>query len=136
MLIFTSSLLQKLAHDLRTTLSPIYTPLLENLLALLPRNISAQALTCLLETFSSVFRYLLIPDIDTKLLEKTWTLICSVLPKCLAEIQRAVAEVWGGVMRRMKTGTREKAVRLLAKNAALMEDASAWVVVYACKVRP
>ncbi|KDR69878.1 hypothetical protein GALMADRAFT_255731 [Galerina marginata CBS 339.88] len=126
-------LLQKMAHDLRTTLSPIYTPLLEILFTLLPRGISAQALTSLLETLSSIFRYLLIPTIDTSLVEETWKTMCSVLPKCLGEIQRAVAEVWGGVLRRMKSGSREKAVRLLAENAAVIEDASAWVVVYACK---
>ncbi|KAF9479084.1 hypothetical protein BDN70DRAFT_879151 [Pholiota conissans] len=126
-------LLQKMAHDLRTTLSPIYGSLLDQLLALLPRTISAAALTSLLETLSSLFRYLLIPAIDNSLLEETWTRLCTVLPKCLGEIQRAVAEVWGGVLRRMKTGTREKAIRLLAENAASIEDASAWVLVYASK---
>lgn len=129
-----SSLLQKMAHDLRTTLSPIYTSLLETLLSLLPRTISAPALTSLLETLSSVFRYLLIPTIDTNLIEETWSALCAVLPKCHGEIQRAVAEVWGGVLRRMKSGAREKAVELLAENTAAIEDASAWAVVYACKV--
>ncbi|KAF8181826.1 armadillo-type protein [Pholiota molesta] len=126
-------LLQKMAHDLRTTLSPIYTSLLDHLLALLPRTISAAALTALLETLASLFRYLLIPAINNTLLEETWTRLCHILPKCLAEIQRAVAEVWGGVLRRMKTGPREKAVQLLAQNAASIEDASAWVIVYASK---
>ncbi|PPQ91255.1 hypothetical protein CVT25_006372 [Psilocybe cyanescens] len=126
-------LLQKMAHDLRTTLSPIYTSLLETLLSLLPRTISAPALTSLLETLSSVFRYLLIPTIDTNLIEETWSALCAVLPKCHGEIQRAVAEVWGGVLRRMKSGAREKAVELLAENTAAIEDASAWAVVYACK---
>jgi hypothetical protein len=123
-----------MAHDLRTTLSPIYTSLLDHLLALLPRTISAAALTALLETLASLFRYLLIPAINNTLLEETWTRLCHILPKCLAEIQRAVAEVWGGVLRRMKTGPREKAVQLIAQNAASIEDASAWVIVYASKV--
>ncbi|KAH9485782.1 U3 small nucleolar RNA-associated protein 20 [Psilocybe cubensis] len=126
-------LLQKMAHDLRTTLSPIYSSLLETLLSLLPSTISAAALTSLLETLSSIFRYLLIPAIDTKLIEETWLTICSTLPKCHGEIQRAVAEVWGGVLRRMKSGARERAVELLAEKSAYLEDASAWVIVFACK---
>ena len=133
-LTFAPSLLQKMAHDLRTTISPVYPDLLDRLLSLLPRSISAPALTALLETFSSLFRYLLIPGIDPKLLDQTWSQICAVLPKCLGEIQRALAEVWGGVLRRMKAGPREKAANLLAENAGNIEDATAWVIVFACKV--
>ncbi|KAF8161519.1 hypothetical protein B0H34DRAFT_383134 [Crassisporium funariophilum] len=127
-------LLQKMAHDLRTTLSPIYPSLLQHLLSLLPRSISPAALTALLETLSSLFRYLLIPSIDLTLLDQTWEAFCSVLPKCLAEIQRAVAEVWASVLRRMKQAARERAVVLVAQNVAGLEDASAWVLVFSCKV--
>jgi hypothetical protein len=123
-----------MAHDLRTTISPVYPDLLDRLLSLLPRSISAPALTVLLETFSSLFRYLLIPGIDPKLLDQTWSKICAVLPKCLGEIQRALAEVWAGVLRRMKAGPREKAASLLAENAGMLEDATAWIVVFTCKV--
>ncbi|KAJ3508085.1 hypothetical protein NLJ89_g5945 [Agrocybe chaxingu] len=126
-------LLQKMAHDLRTTLSPIYTELLQSLLSLLPRPVSPQALTTLLETLTSIFRYLLVPDINVALLEETWKLMSSILPKCLDEIQRAVAEVWGAVLRRMKTNTRERAVLLLAEHTGEVPNASAWAVVYACK---
>jgi U3 small nucleolar RNA-associated protein 20 len=45
-----------------------------------------------------------------------------------------LAEVWAGVLRRMKAGPREKAATLLAENAGNLEDATAWVVVFACKV--
>lgn len=124
-----------MVHDLRTTVSPIYPSLLDRLLALLPRAISAAALTALLETLSSIFRYLLIPAIDSTLLPQTWERVCAVLPKCLGEIQRAMAEVWGAVLRRMKAGPREEAVRLLAKHTTTIEDASAWAIVYASKVR-
>jgi len=130
----SSSLLQKMAHDLRTTISPVYPSLLQQLLALLPRTISALALTSLLETLSSLFRYLLIPAVNPNLLEETWNMVSSVLPKCLGEIQRAMAEVWGGVLRKLKAGPREDAIRLLANNAENAEDASAWVVVFACQV--
>ncbi|KAF9524996.1 armadillo-type protein [Crepidotus variabilis] len=126
-------LLQNFIHDLRTTISPVYTTLLQQLLSLLPRSISAAPLTTLLETFSSLFRHLLIPAINPDLLDETWTMLCSVLPRCLGEIQRAVAEVWGAVLRRFKNGHREKAVLLLAKSVGEAEDATAWVVVFACK---
>ncbi|KAF8991462.1 armadillo-type protein [Cyathus striatus] len=127
------NLLQKMAHDLRTTLSPVYNDLLTRLLKLLPRSISAPALTGLLETFSALFRYLLVPSIHLNLLEDTWKQIHETLPKCLPEIQRAMAEVWGAMLRRMKSAAREKAVTLLASNAEGIEDASAWVLVSACK---
>lgn len=124
-----------MAHDLRTTLSPIYTTILDRLLKLLPRSINATALTALLETFSTMFKFLLVPSIHMELLEDTWTAVRLVLPKCLPEVQRAMAEVWGAVLRRLKTAPRTRAVTLLAKDVHGVEDASAWVIVYACKVR-
>jgi len=134
LLMFLCSLLQKMAHDLRTTLSPIYADLLKKLLSLLPRSISPPALTCLLETFSFLFRYLLIPSLNLALLDQTWDAICQVLPKCLGEIQRAVAEVWGSCLRRMKKEAKERAVTLLADRTGDIENASAWALVFACKV--
>ncbi|KAF8957355.1 armadillo-type protein [Flammula alnicola] len=88
-------LLQKMAHDLRTTLSPVYASLLQQLLALLPRAISAPALTSLLETLSSLFRYLLIPAIDNTLLEETWT-------KMLV-LGRKLFDYWPKTLRMLKT---------------------------------
>jgi U3 small nucleolar RNA-associated protein 20 len=132
-LTFFSSLLQKLTLDLRTTLSPVYSSLLEHLFGLFSRTLSAQALASLLETLSSLFRFLLIPAVNPKLLDETWNVLCSVLPTCLAEIQRAVAEVWAGVLRRLKTTPRDNAVLLLATTTGL-EDATAWTIVFSCKV--
>lgn len=123
-----------MAHDLRTTLSPIYSDAVQKILSLLTRSISASALTALLETLSSLFRYLLVPAINFKLLEETWDMVTSILPKCLGEIQRAFAEVWGNTLRRLKAGPRERAMTLLAERVEGLEDASAWVVVFACKV--
>ena len=123
-----------MAHDLRTTLSPICDDLLKNLLSLLPRSISPPVLTCLLETLSSIFRYLLIPSLNLALLDQTWDAISQVLPKCLGEVQRAVAEVWGSCLRRMKKEAREKSVVLLADRTGDIENASAWALVFACKV--
>lgn len=125
-----------MAHDLRTTLSPVYTKLLGLLLKLLPRSISAPALTALLATLASLFKHLLVPSIHLDLLSQTWTSIRQVLPKCLPEIQRAFAEVWGGsVLRRLKSSAREKAVLLMAEGVEGIEDTSAWMFVFACKVR-
>jgi U3 small nucleolar RNA-associated protein 20 len=103
------SLLEKLAHDLRTTLSPIYTNILNRLLKLLPRSINATALTAL----STLFKFLLV---HIELLEDTWDAVCLMLPKCLPEVQRAMAEVWGSILRRLKTVPRTRAMTLLAKN--------------------
>ncbi|KAG6382181.1 armadillo-type protein [Boletus reticuloceps] len=83
-------LLQKLAHDLRTTLSPVYADLLAKLLT----------------TLSGLFS---------------------------PEVQRAAAEVWASVLRRLKTSAREKAVLLMANNLDGVESASAWMLVFACK---
>ncbi|KAJ7931499.1 armadillo-type protein [Mycena leptocephala] len=135
-------LLQKITHDLRMTLSPVYLdPILPRLLALLLRSktISAPALTALLATFAALFKFLLIPaSSNTELLEKTWVCIRDILPRCLPEVQRAMAEVWGGVLRRLKPEAKERAVVMLAESvmdqsASEVQDAAAWCVVYACK---
>ncbi|RXW23686.1 hypothetical protein EST38_g2153 [Candolleomyces aberdarensis] len=122
-----------MAHDLRTTIAPVYDDIVGRLLKLLQRSISPEALTVLLETFNTLFRFLLVPSIHLELLESTWTSIKSTLPKCLPEIQRAMAEVWGSVLRKLKSTAKEKAVQLLAAGADDVDDASAWVLVYACK---
>jgi U3 small nucleolar RNA-associated protein 20 len=129
------SLLNKLAHDLRTTLAPSYADLLEVLLRLLPRPILAPALTALLATLSGLFRYLLVPSINLDLLDQTWSSFRAVLPTCNSDVQRAAAEVWGSVLRRLKSVARERAVILMAQNLEGVEDASAWMVIFACKVR-
>lgn len=129
------SLLQNLAHDLRTTISPLYPDLLAHLLKLLPRSISAPALTTLLATLSALFKYLLIPSTDTELLETTWSSFREALPKCIPEVQVAAAEVWGSTLRKMKVPARERSMVLMANSVEGLEDTSAWMVVFACKVR-
>ncbi|TFK26306.1 U3 snoRNP protein Utp20 [Coprinopsis marcescibilis] len=126
-------LLQKMAHDLRTTIAPAYIDVLQRLLKLLARSISPAAVTTLLETFNSLFRYILVPSIHLELLEQTWGMIKATLPQCIPEIQRAMAEVWGSVLRKLKTAARTKAVTMLAAEAEIIDDASAWVLVFACK---
>ncbi|KAG1831616.1 armadillo-type protein [Suillus variegatus] len=132
-LIALLDLLNKLAHDLRTTLAPSYADLLEVLLRLLPQPISAPSLTALLATLSGLFRYLLVPSINLDLLDQTWSSFRAVLPTCNSDVQRAAAEVWGSVLRRLKSVARERAVILMAKNLEGVEDASAWMMIFACK---
>ncbi|KAJ7227174.1 armadillo-type protein [Mycena pura] len=137
-------LLQKLTHDLQITLSPLYLdPILPRLLALLQRSktITAPALTSLLATLAVVFKFLLVPastGADLQLLETTWVRIRDALPCCLPDVQRALGEVWGGVLRRLKPEAKERALLLLCQGVvdssrADVQDAVAWCVVYACK---
>ena len=74
------------------------------------------------------------PSIHLELLEQTWSSFHSVLPSCSPEVQRAAAEVWASVLRRLKSSAREKAVVLMANNLDGVENASAWMLVFACKV--
>ena len=110
-----------------------FTRLFFNLFGLFSRTLSAQALTSLLETLSSLFKYRLIPAVNPKLLNETWNVLSSVLPTCLVELQRAVAEVWAGVLRRLKADGMECLVLLLAMTV-ILDDAAAWIIVLACKV--
>lgn len=128
------SLLQKLAHDIRTTLYPLYEDIVFRLVGFLPRRISAEALTTLLATFSGLFKHVLIPTGDDHLVEKTWNLFKDILPKCNAETQRATAEVWGTALRRFKLSNRSTLVRLIAASATDIQDACAWIFVVSCKV--
>jgi U3 small nucleolar RNA-associated protein 20 len=47
-----------------------------------------------------------------------------------------MAEVWGSVLRRLKTTAREKAVKSLLHNLKGVEGVCAWAIIFACKVRP
>jgi hypothetical protein len=118
-------------HDLRKTLAPVYPDMLNRLLKLLPRQISASALTVLLATLSSLFKHLLVPDN----LELTWTQLKETLVLCIPGVQKAVAEVWGAVMRRVKADVREKCTHILAEDVEGIDDTSVWILVFACKVR-
>lgn len=131
------SLFQKLAADLRISLLPEYHALLSVLLSFLPKYVSTDALETLLATFSALFKYLLTPSLQSssKLLEVTWAELCLTMPKCLPDIQRAMAEVWGTLLRRLKGNeTREKAMTLLAQSLEGLENSWATAFVYACKV--
>ncbi|KAI0090560.1 armadillo-type protein [Irpex rosettiformis] len=125
-------LLQKITQDLRTTVLPSYPAILEQLLSLLPRSMAAETLSILLPTFTSLFKYVLIPaDATSNTIQTAWTAFSDVLPKCDPEVQRAVAEVWGNLLRRMKGDARERCVTNIASSAS--SDVAAWVFVCSCK---
>ena len=126
--------MQKLAHDLRSVLAPSYFDILQKLLHLLPRSLSPEALTALLATLSALFKYILIPSANEEMLEKTWKMTQPTLRGCNPEAGRTVAEVWGSLLRRLKTDFRGKAVKLMMLDLDGVEDLCAWAVVYACKV--
>jgi U3 small nucleolar RNA-associated protein 20 len=128
------SVLQKLVHDIRTTLSPSYEEILSHLVALLPQRISADAITALLASFSALFKHVLIPSGDLQLAERTWAYFKNILPKCNSEVQRATAEVWGTTLRKIKSASRAALVQLLVTDLNGIEDMSAWTFVFACKV--
>jgi hypothetical protein len=123
-----------MVHDLRTTVSPVYLDLLNRLLKFLPTSLSPAALTALSETFASLFKYILVPSVDPSLLEQSWECIRCILPKCIPDIQRVMAEVWGSLLRRLRQSTREKAVTSMASDIKGIEDTCAWALVFACKV--
>ena len=130
------SVFQKLAHDLRTTIASSYPQVLRRLTQLLPRSLSAPALTALLATFSALFRYVLVPAVNAELLEQAWIVFRGTMTRCNPEVQRATAEVWGATIRRLKVADRELCVRMVAESAGNgLADACAWVFVSACKVR-
>lgn len=108
-------------------------PLLEALLAPLSRSQSAETLTVLLGSLSSVFKQLL--GSTTLRLEKTWSALVSTLTRCNPEVRRAVAEVWASVLRWCKGETRAVVVTLILRDLETISDSGAWMFIYAFKVR-
>lgn len=127
--------MQKFVHDLRSIILPSYDDLLDRLLRFLPRPISAAALTALLATFSSLFKHLLVPATESDIVQRTWKRLCVVLPECNSEVQRAMAEVWGSLLRRLRVSKRGVVVEVMAEDLGGVEDACAWAYIFACKVR-
>jgi len=132
------SLLRDLLQDLRTTLQPFYESLLDRLLNIAPRNCAAETLSALLETLSHLFKHLLQLNIgeDESNFSLTWEKLLPVVAKCKSEVQRALAEVWAGVLRRSKKEDRRRIVQTML-NSALetnITDFVSWSLVFTCKV--
>ena len=126
--------MQKLVHDLRSVILPSYNELFDRLLRLLSASVSAAALTTLLATFTSLFKHLLVPATEPDPLERTWKSLRAMLPECAADVQRAMAEVWGSLLRRLRTPQREALVKLMAEELTGVEGTCAWAYIYSCKV--
>jgi U3 small nucleolar RNA-associated protein 20 len=68
--------------------------------------------------------------------DQAWSSFRAVLPTCCSpEVQRVAAKVWESVLRRLKGVVRQRAVVSVAQNLEGGEDATAWMVVFACEVR-
>lgn len=132
--LISRSLLQKFVHDLRSIILPSYNDLLDRLFRLLSASISAAALTTLLATFTSLFKHLLVPATEPDALERTWKSLRAILPECAPEVQRAMSEVWGLLLRRLKAPQREAVVEIMAEELTGVEDVCAWAYIYSCKV--
>ncbi len=166
---FTIRLLQNLAHDLRSTLLPSYPALLFTVLSILPtrnpttqagpsvqtssahpapRKLSPQTLTSILQTLSSLFRYILIPTTGSNLLpliKPSWQLLVNAMCGLLRrkglgasgeEIERMLAECWGSFIRRIKKDdARSMAVSLLVEDLERCEGGVAWSFISALQVR-
>ncbi|KAG9022296.1 U3 snoRNP protein, partial [Tulasnella sp. UAMH 9824] len=156
-------MLQNLAHDLRTTLLPSYPALLAAVLDILPStNIqptttdpssstqppksarplpTPNTIKTLLTTLSSLFRYILLPNAK-QLLRPSWLLVKQTMLSVVRrkgagmsgeEIERTLAEVWGGfVMRKLKgKEVQQEAVDLLVDACVEQHEGVTWIWVSA-----
>ena len=109
---------------------------MSKLIHLLRRAIPSDALTSLLATFSTLFKYIMIPSDDFDVTERIWTSFREALLKCSPEVRQPTAEVWGVLVRKLKLPTRTKLVTLLVYDLSGIEDFVPWVIVDACKASP
>ena len=123
------SLLQKLLHDLRSTLAPQYEQVLAVLLPLSTKSLAPEVLPVYLQTVSTLFKYLLLPQPDH--LPSTWSSVQSALRSCTPEMQRMFGEVVGTTIRKLKSEDRLQMVQLLVDERDDLENAIAWTFVSA-----
>lgn len=123
------SLLQKLLHDLRSTVAPQYEQLLAVLLPLSAKSLAPDVLPVYLQTVSTLFKYLLLPQPDR--LPSTWSSVQSALRSCTPEMQRMFGEVVGTMIRKLKPDNRLQMVQLLVDERNDLENAIAWTFVSA-----
>lgn len=97
----------------------------------------------MLGTLLAIFKHVLLPsvpqtevtDADSDILRTTWSQLGASLTKCGPEVQRAVAEVWSSVLRRLKKGDRQRCIELMVSDALSLDDFIAYSFVFASKVR-
>ncbi|KAG8869452.1 U3 snoRNP protein [Serendipita sp. 405] len=123
------ALMQKLIHDLRTTLLPKCDLILDTLLAQATRSLPPATLETYSQTLSTFLRQLLLPT--PRLLKTFWTKLNNTIRKCRPDIRRILAEVWGAILRRLKTDQKREATELLVASLDTIQDAIALVYVNA-----
>lgn len=137
-LLISTSLLQKLLEDLRSTLKAEYENIVQKLFKLFARRLSPDALSILLSTLTAVFRHLLFSEPsqapEGTVIENTWTLLCENVTKCDAETKRAAAEVWSPVLRRLKRDDQTRCVKYMLTFSARSSEIVAWALVASAKV--
>jgi hypothetical protein len=137
--------MKALLHDLRSTMVPMYGPLLQALLPLTARKLEPEALTELLSTLLSFFKYLLIPALQkadttpspSSVLSLTWRELCKTFEECGDDGRRMLGEVWGATLRRMSANQRSTATAMMIKSLGMkpaFRDGIAWAVVEASQV--
>ncbi|KZT58714.1 hypothetical protein CALCODRAFT_451310 [Calocera cornea HHB12733] len=103
-------LMSKLVYDLRSTVAPAYSVILDCLFARLSGKLPQHSLQALFNALSSLFKYLLVSSAASPKLQTTWEKIAAVLREG-GDVARLMAEVWGKVIRRLKSAEREALVR-------------------------
>jgi len=127
-------------HDLRSTILPLYNTFLKTLLSLLQLKLDTKALAELMATFLSLLKYVFVPNLTSVSLRETWKEFETPLRQSKDEIRRALGEVLGAVLRRMKGEDRTKFIKLMIGSSKREEthrlrDGITWSLVHACLVR-
>jgi U3 small nucleolar RNA-associated protein 20 len=123
------SLLQKLLHDLRTTLTPKYEALWNALLSQASRSLPPGTLETYIQTLSLFLKHLLLPEPSNIAL--TWHKLATTIKRCRPDVQRMLAEVWATVLRRLKAEARVEMTMLLVEAVDALPDAIAWMCISA-----
>ena len=126
-------------HDLRSTILPLYSSFLKTLLSLLRQKLDTTALAELMATILSLLKYVFVPNLTSLSLRETWHELEITLYQSKDEIRRAVGEVLGAVLRRMKREDRTKLIKLMINSSKKEEthrlrDGITWSLVHACQV--
>lgn len=135
--LFSFRLLKALAHDLRTTMVPMYLSLIQELLPLLLRKLNPAAFEELLATLLAIFKYILIPSLPSTNLRDTWQQLRRPFIESSPDGCRMLGELWGAVVRRLTSDERTKLVSMMVYSLfdePELRDGIAWVFVTACQV--
>ena len=130
---FFGRLMAKFAFDVRSYLEEYFESIHETLLSFLHRKLSANNLTLLLSTLSSLFRYVA-PLSSQEQSTKVYCKLLLTFRRCNPEIQRAGGEVWASVIRRVKGKDRVHLLTILVDNITEGDGVfEAWSSVAAAK---